>query len=209
MTIQENFRYFLLNSRNFIHALYIFSEYIKFNIDRTPDSESSDIGYTPGMWYKWYCQIVISGSYYSETHTIQCNASLLDDESTVLGIKVHAYEIWIIIIASYLSNSANSIYMPWDEVSIDTSLGSDTPFYVEYISDFFRSKIGTRKTLFHCEKCIILRCDIGQCHANTIMSNTLSYCEWFIMEIIFHCEVATITSNKARCAFDNSGEQER
>lgn len=193
----------------YIHSLYVLAEDIEFDIDRAWYAESSDISHVPGMRYEWYSQGVISGRDYGEAYTVQCYTSLLDDEVPVLAIKTHSNKIWIILVVYDLSNSSHCIYMPCDEVSIDTGLSSDTPFHIEYISHFFRSEVRPRKTLFHSEECIILGCNISQSHADSIVSDTLSDSEWFIVEVILHNEVTTITSNNTRCAFDNSGEQER
>ena len=92
------FQILYLNIRGLIHTLYIFTEYVKFNIDRTSDSESSDIGYIPSMWDEWYSEGVISGSDDSEADTIQCNTSLLDDEIAVLTIEVYPHEVRIILV---------------------------------------------------------------------------------------------------------------
>lgn len=106
-----------------------------------------------------------------------------------------------------LSNSSECIDMSCDEVSIDASLSSDAPLHIEHISNFFTTKIGTRKTLFHSEECITLWCDIRQSHTDSIMCYALSDGEWLIVEVILHHEVPTVAGYDTRCAFDNSGEQ--
>lgn len=101
--------------------------------------------------------MVISGSDDREADAIECYTSLLDDEVTVLGIKVYSYKMRVIAIANYLCHCPDRIDMPCDEVSIDASLGSDTTLDIEGISDLFATKIGPRKALLHCKECITLR----------------------------------------------------
>ncbi len=159
------------------------------------------------MWDEWYSQIVISGSDDSETYAIECDTSLFDDEIMVFAIKIYTDEVRIIIVANYISNSTNRIYMSRDEVSIDASLRTDTALYIEYIPNFFWSKISTRKTLLHRKECIILRCDGCQSHTDSIVRDTLSDGEWLIVEVIPHNKSSTLSGDDTRCTFDNSGKQ--
>lgn len=159
------------------------------------------------MWDEWYCEIIIPRSHDSETYAVECYASLLDDEVAILGVKIYSNKIRVILIMSNLRYGSNCIHVSCDEVPVDTSLSPDTSFDVEHVSDFFISKIGTRKTLLHREKRITLRCDIRQGHTDSIMRDTLTDGEWLIVEVVGYCEVTTSSSDDARCAFDNSGEQ--
>ena len=101
--------------------------------------------------------MVISGSDDREADAVECDTSLLDDEGAILAIKIYTNKIGTILIVCDICNCSNSVDMTRDEVSIDTSLSSDTSLDVEYIPNFFASKIGTRKTLLHREECITLR----------------------------------------------------
>jgi len=195
--------YFLFS----LHPLYILPEDIELDIDRTRYTESSDIGQAPCMWDERYCEEVISSSDDGETHAVQCHTSLLDDEVPILAIKIYPYKMRVITIANYLRYSSNCIHVPWDEVSVDTSLRSDASLDIEDITNFFVSKIGPRKALLHREESITLGCNIRKSHTDSIMSDTLSDGEWLIMEVILYDKIATLASDDTRCALDNSGEQ--
>jgi len=192
-----------------LHPLYILPEDIELDIDRATDSESSDIGHVPCMWDERYSQVVISCSHDREAHTIECDTSLLDDEIAILAIKIHTDEVRVITVANYLCNRSDCVDMSRDEVSIDASLCSDTALDVEYIPDFFTAEVRPSEALLHRKECIILRCDGYQSHTDSIMCDTLSDGEWFIVEVILHHEVAILARDDTRCVFDNSGEQGR
>lgn len=192
----------------YIHPLYILPEDIEFDIDRARYTECSDIGHAPSMRDEWYCEVVISGSDDCKADAIQGYTSLLDDEVPILAIEVDPHEVWVICITNNLRYDSNCIDMSCDEVSIDTGFSSDAPFNIERVSNFFRSEVRPRKTLFHSKKCITLGCDIRQSHTDSVVCDTLSDSEWLIVEVILHHEVTTFTGDDTRCAFDNSGEQE-
>ncbi len=153
--------------------------------------------------------MVISGRDDGEAHTIQCYTSLLDDEVPIFAIEAYPHEVRVIAIANYLCHYPNCIDMSCDEVSIDTSLGSDASLDIECVSNFFRSEVRPAKTLLHSKECIALRCDIGKSHADPVMCDALSDGEWLILKIILYGKIPSVVGDNTRCAFDNSGEQSK
>ncbi len=132
----------------------VFAEDIELDIDKTADSERSQIGHTPSMRDHRYCEVIIACSHDRETHSVQCDAPFFDDEVAILRVKIYSYEIGAITVLSDCANRPNGIDMPRDEVSIDTSLSADTAFDVELVASLFTPKIGPRETLDHREECI-------------------------------------------------------
>lgn len=75
--------------------------------------------------------------------------------------------------------------MSGHEVSIYALSDPETPFDIEGIAYFFGSKVCDLETLLHREEFIVLETTRSDRHTGTIMSDTLSFTEYFTEGILY------------------------
>ncbi len=159
------------------------------------------------MWDDRNRQKGVSGFNNGETHPIERDTSLLDDQSMIFRIKINFYCMRSVTILVDIAHGSGRIDVSRDEMPINSIPIAYTAFDIEVITDSLLSEVGPQKTLCHRKKCIAFRIPLGDRHTNSVMGNTLTDGQW-LLEGILHNESSTIENENTGCGFDNSGEQE-